>query len=68
MMKNVFISPQEQFLFLGYLSFCCDFFGYVEKCVDKKAKSYIKIYDFFNGKTNTCNKHIVQCLKKETNQ
>ena len=47
--------------FLKILHFCPDFFGHVEKWLDKKNKINFKIYDVTDDKYNT---HIVQYLKK----
>ena len=45
MKRNVLISCQKLFSFLKYLHFCPDFFGYIEKWLDKKGKFNFKIYD-----------------------
>ena len=47
-MKNVFISPDKLFSFLGYLNLCHDFFGTVGKPLAKKAKANFIIYDVIN--------------------
>ena len=49
---------------LGYLRFCSDFFGWVRKQLDKKATANFKISDVTTWKTNNCNTHIAQYLKK----
>ena len=41
-----------------------DFFGYVGKWLNKKAKVTFKIYDVIYWEPNNCNTHIVQDLKK----
>ena len=41
-----------------------DFFGYIGKWPDKKAKVTFKIYDVIYWEPNNCNTHIVQDLKK----
>ena len=46
------ISPKKLFSFQRYLHFCSDFFGHVEKRVDKKAKVNFKIYDVINRGVN----------------
>ena len=45
------------FLFLRYINVCNDFFGYVEKQLDKKAKVISKIY-VTTWKTNNHNTRI----------
>ena len=59
MMKNA-ISSWKLFPFLRYLNFCPDFFGHVEKRLDKKVKVYFKIYDVINWETNNYNTYIAQ--------
>ena len=44
--------------------FCPDFFDYVKKILDKKAKVDFKIYDITDWETNKSNTHIAQYLKK----
>ena len=41
----LFILCEKLFSFLIYLHLCPDFFGYVEKLLDKKAIINFKIYD-----------------------
>ena len=45
-------------------NFCLDFFGYVEKRLDKKTKGNCKICDIPDRTTNKYNTHIDQYLKK----
>ena len=49
-------------MFLRNLNFCPDFFGYVGKRLDKRAKVN-KNYYVINWKTNNYNTHIAQYLK-----
>ena len=44
--------------------FCPDFFGRVEKWLDKKAKITFKSYDVIDWEANNHNTHITQYLKK----
>ena len=50
-------------MFLRNLNFCPDFFGYVGKRLDKRAKVNNKNYYVINWKTNNYNTHIAQYLK-----
>ena len=59
-----FISSEKLFSFLRYLQFCPDFFGYIGKRLDKKAKVNLEIYDVTNCKIKNYNKHIARYLKK----
>ena len=52
------------FSFLRFLHACSDFFGYVRRRFDRKAKKYFKIYDFTNWNTNNYNEHIARYFKK----
>ena len=63
-MMNVFISSEKLFSFLRYLKFFPDFFCYIEKQLDRKAKVNFKIYGITNWKTKNYNKHIARYLKK----
>ena len=65
-MKNVFCFTLNHFLFLSYLNFCPDFFGYVVKRLDKKAKVAFKNYGI-NWQTNNYNTHIAQYLRSKNN-
>ena len=49
---------------LRYQNFCPDFFDYVGKRFDKKAKVTLKIHDVKNWETNNYNKNIAKYLKK----
>ena len=51
-------------LFILYLNFCLDFFGNVEKRLDKKTKFNFKIYDVTDCATNNNNINIAKYLKK----
>ena len=67
MMNNTFyfiFHLKNLFSFLRYLHFCPDFFGYIRKRFDRKAKENFKIYGFINWNTNNYNKHIVRHSKK----
>ena len=46
------------FMFLRYLHFYPDIFGYVGKRLDKKAELNFKIYGVTNWNTNNCYKYI----------
>ena len=59
-----FISSEKLFSFLRYSQFCPDFFGYIGKQLDKKAKVNFKIYDVANWNTKSYNKHIARYFKK----
>ena len=50
MMKNAFYFMLKAFSFLRYLIFFPDFFGHVEKRVDKNVKLSFKIYTSHIGK------------------
>ena len=41
----LYISSYKLFSFLKYLSFCPDFFGHVEKQLDKKARVNFNDYN-----------------------
>ena len=41
-----------------------NYFGYVEKPLDKKAMVIFKIYGVTHWTINNCNTHIIQYLKK----
>ena len=56
MLKDLFVF--EIFTFLS------QFFGYVEKLLDKKIKFSSKIYDVGDWTTSNYNTHIAQYLKK----
>ena len=58
--KMVFIPFQKLFL---HLHFCPDFFDYVGKRLDKKAKVSFKLYNVTEWKTNNYNSHVAQYLK-----
>ena len=65
MINNVF------YFFLKGLTFCPEFFGYLEKRLHKKAKSKkinFKSHGITNLNTNNCNKHISGYLKSKTSQ
>ena len=62
-MINIFISSEKLFSFLRF-HFCLDFFGYIKKWLDKKAKVNFEIYDVTNLNTNNYNKSIVRYLDK----
>ena len=47
-MNNAFYFMLKLFSFLRYLQINPDFFGYVAKRLDKKAKICFKIYDVIN--------------------
>ena len=64
MMTNAFYLIKNDFLVSRYLNFCPDFFGYVGKRLDKKARVNFKCYDTTVWDTNNCNTHIDQYLKK----
>ena len=49
---------------LRNLNFCPDFFGHVEKRLDKKAKVNFTIYNVINWETNNYNTLAAQYLKK----
>ena len=53
---------QKIFKYLKY--FCSDFYGYVGKWLDKKAKVNFNIYNVTNWEINNCNTHIAQYFKK----
>ena len=59
-----FISSEKLFSFLRYSQFCPDFFSYIGKQLDRKAKVNFKIYDVTNWNTKSYNKHIARYLKK----
>ena len=63
MMKIAFCFTLIALSFLRYLNFHFDFFDYVRKRLDKKAK--FKIFDVIICKTNNCIERVVQYLKKE---
>ena len=63
MMKNIFHFANV--FVLKIFKFLSDFFGHVEKRLDKKAKVNFKTYDVISGETNYYNTHIVQYLWKE---
>ena len=50
-----FISSEKLSSFLRYLNFCPDFFGHIEKRLDKKTKVNLKIYDAKDWQTNNYN-------------
>ena len=52
---------------LRYLDFCHDFFGHVEKWLDKKAKIIFKIYDAINWETKDHNTHITLKKQRQSN-
>ena len=56
MLKDLFVF--EIFTFLS------QFFGYVEKLLDKKIKFSSKIYDVADWTTSNYNTHFAQYLKK----
>ena len=56
MLKALFVL--EIFTFLSWLFWLC------KKRLDKKARVNFKIYVVTDWKTNNCNTHIAQCLKK----
>ena len=58
----LFISCQKLILFLRYLHFFPNFFGYVEKQRDKKAT--VQISKFTDWTTNNYNTYTAQYLKK----
>ena len=60
----LFISSYKSFSFLRNLNFYPDFFGHVEKQLDKKAKVNFKICDVINWEKIIYNTRIAQCLKK----
>ena len=47
-----------------YLHFCPDFFGYVGKPFDEKAKVNFKIYDVKNSNTNNYTINILPDISK----
>ena len=59
----LFMLPWKLFLFLRCLNFCPDFFGYVEKWLDKKDLVNFEISDIINWETNNSNTHIAQFPK-----
>ena len=52
-------------LVLEIFTFLSCVFGYVEKRLDKKAKTNFKINGATDWEANNCNVHIAQFLKKE---
>ena len=44
---------------MTYLHFCLEFFCYVEKRLDKKARVSFKIYDVTDWKTDNYNTYVV---------
>ena len=55
-------------MFLRYLHFYPDIFGYVGKRLDKKAELNFKIYGVTNWNTNNCYKYIDRYIKGKSNQ
>ena len=52
------------FLFLSYLYFCPEFFGHVEKRLDRKAKVFFSKFMMPSTGNNNYNIHIAKYLKK----
>ena len=52
-----FENNGQYFSFLRYLGFFPDFFGLVEKLLDKKANCSFKIYDVIKKEANNYNAH-----------
>ena len=63
-MKKAFYLPLKTFLFLKYLNFCADVFGYVRKGLNERPKVNLKIYYVINWETNIFNIHIAQYPKR----
>ena len=64
MLNNVFVCSKNLFSFSRYLDFCLGFLLMQKNRLDQKGKVNFKIYDFTAWKTNNCNTHIAQYLKK----
>ena len=65
MMNNAFYFILKALSVLKIFTFFFpDFFGYIKKRIDKKAKVNFKIYDITNWNTNNNNTHIAEYLKK----
>ena len=58
------VSSENLFSVLTYLQFYLDFFGYIRKRLDKKAKVNFQIYDVTNWNTKNHNRHITRHHKK----
>ena len=63
-MKNYFYFMLKVLFILEMFKFLSCLFGYVEKCLDKKAKANVKIYDITDWTDNKRRTYIVQYLKK----
>ena len=61
----LFVSPKQLFLFSRYLNFSLNFFGHVNKPLDKKDKVNFKFYDVTDWLANNCNAHIAQYYEKQ---
>ena len=64
MMKNAFYFTLNALFVLKMFKFLSWLFGNVEKRFDEKAKVIFKVFNATTWKTNNCNTHIVQYLKK----
>ena len=63
-MKDAFYFMLKAFFVFAIFTFLSWLLGYVEKRLDKKAKSKFKTYYVTDWTTNSYNTHIVQYLKK----
>ena len=66
--KKCFLFQQKVTFVLNILKFCLDFFGYVEKWLDKKAIINFKLYDVTSWETNKYNLHIANISRNKGNQ
>ena len=66
-MNIAFYFTLKALFILKIFSFCSEFFGYVWKWLDKKAKVNFKIYHITNWNTNNYNEHITRYLKNKDN-
>ena len=64
MIKNDFCFMLKDLFVFEIFTFLSQFFGYVEKLLDKKIKFSSKIYDVADWTTSNYNTHIAQYLKK----
>ena len=60
----LFILCYKNLSLLRFLHFDHDFFGYVEKWLDKNAMVSFKLYGVTDWTANNCNAHITRYLKK----
>ena len=60
----LFISSYKLFLFLRYLHFYPDNFGYAGKRLDKKAEVNFKIYDVPNWDTNNRFEYLARYIQR----